>query len=369
MAERALDRFLRTFVTPLAHGGKVEVDGLLGPGALDEMISRSGLSFSHVDGKVMSDAVSAVRAQLTPLGPATDFVTLTPDAVALGVAWYNLLAMTHPEVVKSDRLRRTTRTWILGMLEWVGPPQTAAEVAMRHGLCAGLSTLGRVDTQVTFWAGSAQYIGINPPNRLVAWKSLRNVQEVRTRHDLLDLLAPLAHPLPECDLLPLAVHALALSPLTDLALCDRLDQPVPFRWTSPMISMLVDAPLRGAAVRIALGPGARGAEALAKRITRLETATVQASYHGLTLAAAEMLIAFHLELLVFEALARESVPAMPLAVDLVLRLGVPRASQMCGLSPETFTRALAIGERTQPPAPGGPASTLLAVARIAEVSS
>ena len=85
---------------------------------------------------------------------------------ALAVVWHNLLAMTHPDVVKRTRLRRRVREWLMSMLDWIGPPLTAGDVALRYGVFARLGALGRVDTDLAFWAGSARYIGIAPPKRM-----------------------------------------------------------------------------------------------------------------------------------------------------------------------------------------------------------
>jgi hypothetical protein len=371
VAERAIDKFLRTFVTPLMTGGRVEVDGVLGLGALDELVSGpKGMNLTQADGKLMAAAVEAARAQLSRFGPTTDFVTLTEDVIGLCAAWHNLLAMTHPDVSGRTGLRQRVREWTAQFLDWVGRPRTAQEVALRHAVLARLEELGRVDTDVTFWAGSAHYVGVAPPNRLVAWKSIRRVNESKTRHDLFSLLAALAHPLPELDLLPLADVALALSPLTDLLLCDRPDSPLPFRWTGPALSMLADDALRGAAMRIALTPGRDVTQSLARRAAVLERATLHALTLGAPPTAVGLLIAFHLELLVTDALARGTPPqGHALAYELVARLGPERVAHLCRVSTVTVVDALRLDERpVRASSQQGPGSALLARAGIAEVS-
>ncbi len=371
MAERAIDKFLRGFCTPLTAGGRVEVDGVLGPSALDDIVSGpKGMNLALADAKIMSDAVAAARVELARVGPTTDFVTLSEDSIGLCVAWHNLLAMTHPDAAARNGLREKVRDWTAQILEWVGPPRTAQEIALRHACLARLGELGRIDTDVTFWAGSAKYLGVAPPNRLVAWKSLRRVHEVKTRHDLFSLLGALAHPLPALDLLPLADLALALSPLTDLSLCDRPDSPLPFRWTSASLAMLSDDPLRGASMRIALTPGNGGSNAITRRIAVLEAATAGALMAGIPAHGALLLVAFHLEVLVSEALARNAPPdKQPLAYELVARLGPDRAAQLCRVSRDVVIGALRLDERPiRVTSPNGPGGALLARAGIPEVS-
>jgi hypothetical protein len=371
VAEKFIDRFLRGFVTPLITGGRVEVDGVLGPGALDELVcGPKGMNLAMADGKVMADAVRAARAALARFGPTTDFVTLTEDVIGLCVAWYNLIALTHPEVTGRTSLRQTVKGWTKQILDWVTLPRTAQEVALRHAVFSRLGELGRVDTDVTFWAGSAKFIGIAPPPRLVAWKSVRRVQERKTRWDLFALLSTLAHPLPEYDLLPLADLALALTPLTDLMLADRPDTPLPFRWTGASLSMLADDALRGAAMRIALSPNAHGSDAVPRKIACIERATIHGLALGMPAEAARWLIAFHLELLVSEALARGTPPSgQPLAYELVARLGPVRSAQLCRVSTDVIVGALRLDARPlRAPSQPGPGGALLARAGIAEVS-
>jgi hypothetical protein len=371
VADQPIDRFLRGFVTPLITGGHVHIDGVLGPGALDDLVSGpKGMNLAQADGKLMADAVNAARMQLARFGPTTDFVTITEDAIGLCAVWHNLIAMTHPDAVTRTGLRQKVREWTAQFLEWVGPPRTAQEIAMRHAVLARLEELGRVDTDVTFWAGSARYIGVLPPNRLTAWKSVRRVNEQKTRHDLFTLLATLAHPLPEFDLLPLADHALALSPLTDLALCDRPDAPLPFRWTGASLAMLADDALRGAAMRVALTSEGNTPDAIARRVAMIDRATMHAMAIGAPPTAVGILIAFHLELLVSEALARGAPPpGQALAYELVARLGPERTAHLCRVSTQVIIDALRLDERPiRAQSQHGPGGALLARAGIAEVS-
>ncbi len=370
MAE-PLDTFVKSFLTPLAAGGAVMIDGLLGPGALDAMVSGpKGHAMELCDGKVMADCVGAARLELCRFGPTTEFVTLTPDVIGLGIVWHNLLAMTHPEATTRGGLRKKVHQWSAEMLDWVGTPKTAQEVALRHAIFGRLGEVGRVDTKVNFWAGEALYIGVAPPSRLVAFKNLRRVEEQKTRQTVFDLLQLLSHGLDEQDLLPSAARALQYSPLTDLLLADRPEGVIAFRWTPSLLSMLTDAPLRGAAIRVALRAGARGAEAVTKHLQILERATARALLEGVPPAAAGVLLLFHLELFISEALARGAPLAeLPLTWELIGALGTRRAAQLCQLEEETFVAALSSTNRAIRPTPNGPAAALVHRAGVLEIAS
>ncbi len=374
MAESAINQFLRGFVTPMIVGGPVHVEGILSPGDFDALVSGPrGMNLALADAQLMANTVAAARANLARVGPTTDFVTLGPDTIGLCAAWHNLLAATHPDVASSAKLRGRVRDWTSEMLEWVGPPRTAQEAALRHATLARLGELGRVDTEVKSLFVEGTFIGVAPPKSLSAWKSVRRIEHIRTRHDLFALLSTLEHDSTTLDLLPLAKQAIALSPLTDLSLCDRPDLPAPFLWSVSSLAMLTDAPLRGAALRIVLTPGPRASETVAHRVQALERATLLAAdprAPALPPMVARLLLDFHLELLMSDALAQDALPrTQPLALDALLRLGVDRVADRCRISPHVVVRALGLQDRPlSSPPPNGPATALLARAGLSEAS-
>lgn len=365
-----VNRFIESFVLPLVAGGRLQVRGLIGPGQLARFTSDPQL-----DGSLIAEVTRHVRAHLARVGPVGPVDLVPTDAIALAAVWHNLLSMTHPESVRRVRLRRRVRAWSDKMLGWIGPPRTAAEVAMRHGLLARLGEVGRVDTDVVFWAGSARYVGVAPPPRLLRWRNLRRVRENKTRVPFFDLLGELRDEAPDASLVEPARTALALSPLTDLALCDR-PPPAPFEWTSASVNSLGDGALRGAVARLVLArnPGAseRAQEAASPRVKQLEQATQRlvSGASAVPTAAAQLLVAFHLELLATEALGRGAPPAAGHALgwDLVARLGAERAARVVGLDPARFERALGLDLQSREPVKEAPAAALLARAGFAEVS-
>ncbi len=364
-------QFLTRFVTPLVAGGRVEVEGLIGPGVLAGWIRPVDL-----DATAVARVHDAARLRLARVGPVGHADHLPPDILALAAVWHNLIAMTHPDVVGKMSLRRKVRQWCAAFLQWAGPPYARADVALRHGILGRLGSLGRVDTHVTFWAGYADFLGVAPPASLVALPRLRRVSEEKTRKGFTELL--LALDVPElddesADLVGVARAALALSPLTDLSLADR-PKPFAFAWTPPALNALGDDALRGAAARILLG---RGTPAL----RAVEQATLAAVRADLPAVAARLLLRFHLELALFDGMSSaraaeapragqqpsgaSPIPAQPLAWDAVARLGPIRMAGIVGVDPELIARTLPL-DPNRPTSKEPPSAPLLARAGALE---
>lgn len=371
--------FVSRFVGPLVMGGRVEVRDLIGPGVLALWMRPTDL-----DATLVTKIVDTARTRLARLGPMGSITGLPLDALALAAVWHNLLSMTHPEAKGRAALRKKARQWSIAMLDWAGVAHSRGEVTLRHGVLGGLQRLRRVDTHVTFWAGYADFVGVSPPTALVAWPKVRRVREDRTSVPLLDLLGALeSEEYDEAtDLLGVARAAFALSPLTDLSLADR-PPTLAFAWTPPGVNALTDKALRGAAQRLLLS---RGTSAL----RAVERATLTAVKGALPEGAARLLLRFHLELAVTEAMSSKptapesrapnaqgssgpspqgaSLASQPLAFDAYARLGYARAAQYTGLSPEVLQRVLPIDpNRSLPKDP--PSAPLLSRAGALEVRS
>ncbi len=359
-----LNKFLASFVLPIVAGGRVEVRGLIGPGMLARFRGDR-----EIDATLVAEITRHAQAHLARVGPVHSIDLLPDEVIALAVVWHNLLSMTHPDVVKRTRLRRRVREWLLGMLDWIGPPRTAGDVAVRYGVLARLSALGRVDTDLAFWAGSARYIGIAPPKRMVLWKGIRRIRETKKRVSLLELLSELQTDDERADLLHPARVAIGLSPLNDIDMVDRT-APFPFAWTPLTVNTTGDDALRGAFVRLLLARGASN-ESVAKRVQAVESATASlARTDALPLTGAQALLRFHLELLATDALATGSPPKRhALAWDAVARLDPSRAARIVGLDADTFERALGLDVQPREPLKDAPAAALLARAGFREVTS
>ena len=356
----ALNRFVETFVGPLVMGGRVQVQGLLGPGIL-----QSWQRDASLDGTLIAKITRVMHDRLAKLGSVGSADRLPEDFLALAAVWHNVLAMTHPEARGRSGLRRRVRTWCDTFLAWAGAPQTRAEVALRHGLLCRLADVGRVDTHVAFWAGYADFLGVAPPRTLVALPRLRRVREEKSRvgfYDLLKGLEPASPDEADIDLHAVVRAALAASPLTDLSLAER-PAPLTFGWTPSTVNAVADPCLRGAAQRSIL---ARGTPA----VRAVETATLE-SIRARTLppTAALALARFHVEMLAMDALSArsgQSAVAQPLAMDAYARLGAERAGALTGLSPDLLARVLPI-DTSRPVPKDPPSAPLLVTAGLLEV--
>ena len=352
---RSFHQFLTRFVTPLVAGGRVEVDGLIGPGVLAGWIRPVDL-----DATAVARVHDAARLRLAKVGPVGHADHLPPDILALAAVWHNLVAMTHPDVRGKMSLRRKVRQWCAAFLGWAGVPLSRADVSLRHGVLGRLAQLGRVDTHVTFWAGYADFLGVAPPASLVALPRIRRVSEEKTRVGFTELLLGLDAPDLDdesTDLVGVARAALAFSPLTDLSLADR-PKPFAFAWASPALNALGDDALRGAAARILLGRGGATLRAV-------EQATLAAVRAECPPAAARLLLRFHLELAVFEGMSAaraaeaprggapssgaSPLPSQPIGWDAYTRLGSERVAAIVGLPAELVARALPIDPNRSPP--------------------
>lgn len=367
MADRSpLTAFIERFVLPLVAGGAVHVEGLLPPSTLKGFVADRAL-----DATLAAKLARAAHDRLARVGPvgAVDLVPL--DVLALCAVWHNLLAMTHPEVSGSVRLRRRVRQWCDAMLCWVDAPRTRAEVALRHAIVGRVEALGRVDTHVSFWAGYADFLGVPPPRTLVAWPSVRRVEETRRRVDLFELLRALSPEQPdvEGDLAYIVGAAIAASPLTDISLADRPSF-VGFAWGPSLVNAIVDPALRGAAQRIVLRKGPASLRAV-------EAATLRAAREGgTTPAVAGALLRFHLELVLLDAMsgrgpgAQGAVTSLPqpLGLDALARLGPARASRLVGVDEDTLRRFVPV-DPSRPAPRDPPSAPLLQRAGLLEVRS
>lgn len=383
----SLQEFVARFVAPLVKGGRVHVEGLLGPG-----VFKSWLAHNDLDASLVASITKVMHDNLARIGPVGSADQLPFDAIALAAVWHNLLAMTHPEARASKGLRKRVKTWSTAMLEWIDAPRTRAEVAYRHGVLGRLGELGRVDTTVTFWAGYATFLGVAPPSSLMAWPNLRRVREEKLRVDLFELvkgLEPASAEDMEVDLYPAVRAALALSPLTDVSLADR-PAAVGFAWSPSTVNAMGDACLRGAAERAVLGRGPSAVRAV-------EQATLAAVRNGATPRVARLLLKMHLEMLALDALSARphgvsspegaragagptaanaaslassspTLSAQTVAMDAYVRLGAERAAAITGVPLAPLQRSLPI-DPSRPVPKDPPSALLIARAGVAEVRS
>lgn len=141
---------------------------------------------------------------------------------ALGAALHDLVQSTHPDLSGLFRSNAPRRVLDLvdAVLARVPGPATAREALDRHTLFSRVLDIVRTDTKVSWWVGSATYLGADPPARVTAWRTVRRVRLETTPRPLLDLPTAGGPAPPERFVGALEVF-LHRTPLTDLATCCR----------------------------------------------------------------------------------------------------------------------------------------------------
>ncbi len=120
----------------------------------------------------------------------------------------------------------------------------------RHATFARVFDLGRTDSHVSWWTGSARFRGETPPARLLAWREIRRVQVDAKRVPLADMTLGIPS-VPLSDFADVLALWLTRTPLTDLATCAR--QAPPFAWSASTLSLVATPPGRMLAFRALAG--------------------------------------------------------------------------------------------------------------------
>lgn len=180
-------------------------------------------------------------------------------------AFSDLLQVVNPHLagpLATSRPRKLL-SFALATIEAVPAPTTALAALARHATLAGATRLVRVDTRVVWWVGAAEFRGQKPPERLLAWPSLRRVHTAEQEASLAELANHVAAP--KDAWAPAIARWLTRSPLSDLASAGR--EAPPFTWTPETLS-LVASPVAAAMARRATADGGARAEVALDRATR-----------------------------------------------------------------------------------------------------
>jgi hypothetical protein len=213
---RDLTDFLTRFMLPLVKGGELAVGGPIS--AADLRSFEEQLPHAIPEAVQVDDARAEVVADLVIRVPA---MVLDTDELALAAALHNLLFLAHPSadswVVSGAARRRVVET----SQELASQPMSESRmrVLARHSLLHNLFHLSRMDTKLSWWTGSATFLGQRPPARLRAWKGMRRVREEQTVASYDDLLGT-------GEVAPVIAALLRRSPLTQLLSMGREGPPL-----------------------------------------------------------------------------------------------------------------------------------------------
>lgn len=174
MTRRSVAEFLERFVHPLVAGGTLEVGRPIAVAELDELERE----LAHASEAVVAvdDARAGVLVDLVVRPPA---LLLERDELELCAALHNVLFLAHPRadswLATKGARKRVLETASLMAAQ---PLTTDRRRALaRHGLLHNVFNVVRTDIKISWWTGSAQFYGQEPPTRLLRWRSVRRVRE------------------------------------------------------------------------------------------------------------------------------------------------------------------------------------------------
>jgi hypothetical protein len=267
IAARA-DQLYQQVFAPLLLGGEVRPVRPIGP-----LLSRQMAGLAHVfqpsDSTLWTNCDEARRRQARLLAPVDDLPAPGPAEWLMLAALNDLLQVANPylpSVMSPSRPAKLLETTLV-MIGRVPPPSTLNDCLGRHASFAQVLGVGRLDTTIRWWTGSAVFHGEAPSKRLMAWPEVRRVRVDETVIGLDNLML---HPsVTREQFLGMLGSWLRLSPLTDLA-CAGREEPR-FQW-GPGTLGLVATPAGARLGRRALrGGGARGDVALERATKVLES--------------------------------------------------------------------------------------------------
>lgn len=206
MARRSVVDFLQAFVLPLVRGGAVQVSE---PIAADEA-ERFAMDLPHASEALV--AVDEARAEaLADLVVRPPSLVLDADEVYLAAALHNVLFLVHPDADSVTVSRRARARVAETGRRLAAQPLTRSRrrVLARHALLHNVFDLTRTDFKVSWWTGSAEFLGQRPPSRLTAWRGVRRVREEVMSAGYADLLC-------SDEATPIMAILLRRSPLTQL---------------------------------------------------------------------------------------------------------------------------------------------------------
>jgi hypothetical protein len=227
-----LGELLERFVLPLVAGGDVRVGEPVRP----EQLARWEVELGEAAPALVAidEARTAAARALVVRPPAMAFEA---EELRLAVALHAALVLAHPG---SDRLGtgrgRRALAAFAAELSRAGPPDGIHAAIARHTLLGRMFELTRVDTQVRWWTGKAEFRGASPPARLLRWRKLRRVRAESAEVGLSEVLAA-------DETRQVVAGLLTASPLTDVLSLDAPARRWPaFRWGA-QIELLRDAEL------------------------------------------------------------------------------------------------------------------------------
>jgi hypothetical protein len=174
MATASCAEFLESFVLPLITGGDMHVGQPIDAATLQDY--EQELPHASVPLVAIDEARERVLASIVVKPPPC---VLDADELSLAAAVHNLLFLAHPDA-DGWSMSDSKRAKIVSCAQsFAARPRTMkrTRVLARHGLLHNLFRIGRSDTKVSWWTGSASYLGQEVPARLKRWSGVRRVHQ------------------------------------------------------------------------------------------------------------------------------------------------------------------------------------------------
>lgn len=234
--QQLVDELAEHVLLPLIEGGELKPVSPIGARRARDLAEHALVAGGAAGPEVEKARLTAARR----LCAVDRIEPPTPGEWLLAFALNDLLQVTNPDLPGLFGADRPER--LLGMVRQVikqaGAPRTVGDALGRHASFSRIGELLRVDTHVSWWVGSADFHGQEPPGRLLSWPNLRRVQESKQNIALEDMAPPDAQW--AADWHKLLGHWLAATPLTDLATLDRVRPP--FSWRGATLGLLQSDP-------------------------------------------------------------------------------------------------------------------------------
>ena len=221
------------FLAPLVVGGKMVPGRPIGGKLALAMTKERPL----VDIDLVSHVALARVRLARRLAPVDRFEAPESAEWALAAVLHDLVQATHPGF--NAMFRRTLPNRLLDIaeatLEQIPAPETVGAALSRHTLFSRLFEITRTDIDLTWWTGSAKFLGEDPPERLKAWPEFRRVIEDHHPRPLMTL--PESGGCVDTSKFAAMVQAfLRKTPLTDIITASRRE-PL-FWWTAETLSFV-----------------------------------------------------------------------------------------------------------------------------------
>ena len=206
MARPSAATFLEHFVLPLVRGGEMHIGNPLAAEDVDQL--EQDLPHASEALVAVDEARADVLAELVVRPPS---LVLDGDELRLAAALYNVLFLVHPDLETWTVSRKARARVVETARSLAAQPATRSRrrVLARHGLLHNVFAIARTDTRLSWWSGSASYLGQRPPQRLVTWQSVRRVRQDVTTASYGALLG-------SDEAMPIMATLLRRSPLTQL---------------------------------------------------------------------------------------------------------------------------------------------------------